>query len=121
MCVVVDELFEYWDEDCEQENCFYCTVEDFKPFRLKGLCESDSEVLDHKFVLRSKVLVNGQPTWKGYKGNTIQCNQDTEEMVDQGNNILIATLKGSKELPVGENVWISKVIMSVKQWKEAPT
>ena len=107
MCAVADELFEYWDLDCKQENCFYCTVEDFKPFRLKGLCQSDSEVLDHKFVFRSKALVNGRPTWKGYKRNIIQWNEVTKdwEMVDQRNDVLVATLKGSKELPVGENVW----------------
>ena len=64
-------------------------------------------MLDHKFVFRSKALVNVRPTWKGYKGNNIQWNEDTEdwEMLNQRNNVLVATLKGSKELPVGENVW----------------
>ena len=107
-CAVIGEDFKYKDEDCENINCFACQVEDFKEFRLKGLCHSGLGYFDHKFVFRSQVLVNGQPTWRGYKRNTIQWNDRRKgwEIYDQRNNMVVAFLKGSKELPVGEQVWI---------------
>ena len=106
-CAVLDREFEYWDEDCNQKNCFYCNMEDFTLFRLKGLYQSDSYIWDHKFVIRSKALVGGKPTWKGFTSNIIQWNEDGQswEMLDQVNNFQIATLNGSNEVPVGEHVW----------------
>ena len=32
LCAVADEQFQYWDEDCGQEQCFYCMVKDLRQF-----------------------------------------------------------------------------------------
>ena len=75
-CAVIGEDFKYKDEDCENINCFACQVEDFKEFRLKGLCHSGLGYFDHKFVFRSQVLVNGHglASLPGEGTNAIQFN-----------------------------------------------
>ena len=106
-CASINTDFEYSDTHCGNHLCFYCRVKDFKQFQLKGLCKSESSVLDHKFVMRPNVLVNEKPTWKGFTSNTIYWNKDTKlwELSDSVTNVVLASLESEQEFPVGENVW----------------
>ena len=92
---------------CSLESCFYCTLSDFLEFKLIGICQAVTPVLENKFVLRPNILVGGRPVWKGYLSNIIYWKTDIERWVvgDNLTSTILAIMVREEEFPVGENIW----------------
>ena len=99
--------FAFYDTGCVTEYCFYCKIDDFQHFRIKGLCHMEEHHIDQKYVFRPKSLIDGRPIWKGYSSSLISWNKDLQRWV-LSNRItkeVLASIKSETPFAIGDNIW----------------
>ena len=112
-CVVMGtESKLYYDVDCKESHCFFCSLCKQLHFTLRGLSDSISKGednrngIDSRYIYIPKTLQNDKIDLEGYYDHKISAEPDTGRWeiirVDAGT---VGTLATENPYPFGKNVW----------------
>ena len=109
------ETQSYYDSDCNEKHCFFCSVLNRLHFILRGLPIKFSKIndsnngIDSNYIFIPRFHHNEEIRLEGYFDHKIRKNNATKNWeiisVSSTENIVVGILRAENQLPFGKRFW----------------